>query len=56
MEKMSYSLIDTNLFLDTRGRLFEKIAGNLCLVKNKFVDAEERYVKKEIEKTRSVAE
>jgi len=50
MEKKTYSLISTNLFLDGRGRLFEKKAGEYSLVKNKFVDAEERFVVKAIKK------
>jgi hypothetical protein len=45
-----YSLIGPDLFLDLRGKLFTKVASGMAPVKNKFTDAEERFVKSKLEK------
>ncbi len=50
MEKQSYSMLAPHLFIDRRGRLFEKQAGDYSLVRNKYVEAEERFVSKELKK------
>jgi hypothetical protein len=45
-----YSLIGPDLFLDSCGKLFTKVASKIVPVKNKFTNAEERFVQNQLEK------
>lgn len=45
---MSYSMIGPNLFMNERGILFEKVAQEYVPIQNKSVEAEERFVRRHL--------
>jgi hypothetical protein len=50
MDRETHSLLAPNLFMNSSGKMFEKKAGVFARVWNKYVEAEERYVKNQLEK------
>lgn len=48
MEKLS--LIGPDIFMDSKGQLFKKANEEFAPVKNKYTDAEDRYVQKHLRK------
>jgi hypothetical protein len=44
------SLIGPNLFMDPGGKFLTKIAGEVVPVRDKYIEAEERFVRSQLEK------
>ena len=47
---MSYSIIGPNLFMNERGKLFEKVAEEYQPLMNKYIEAEERFVQRNLKR------
>lgn len=47
----SYSLIGPDVFIDAKGKLFEKTASNEYVpIQNKYIEAEDRFVQKHLKR------
>jgi hypothetical protein len=46
----NYSFIGPDVFMDEKGNLYKKASEEFVPVKNKYTDAEDRYVRKHLQK------
>lgn len=45
-----YSLIGKDLYIDSYGKMFAKVASEMVPMQDKFIQAEERFVQNQLEK------
>jgi hypothetical protein len=50
---MVYSLVGPNVYMDVKGQLFKKASDEFVLIKDKYTEAEDRYVEKHANRRRN---